>query len=41
LIRRAEVRNILLNIPHMIIGGVILFLAYRGRANVPVGAAVA
>ena len=27
--------NILLNIPHVIISSIMLFLAYRGRTNVP------
>jgi hypothetical protein len=27
--------NVLLNIPHVIISGIMLFLAYRGRMNVP------
>jgi hypothetical protein len=33
--------NIGLNIPHVIISGIMLWLAYRGRANVPHTAAVA
>jgi hypothetical protein len=32
--------NIGLNIPHVIISGIMLWLAYRGRANVPSAAAV-
>jgi hypothetical protein len=32
--------NVLLNIPHVIISGIMLFLAYRGRMNVPATAAV-
>lgn len=27
--------NVLLNLPHVVISSVMLFLAYRGRANVP------
>ena len=33
--------NVLLNIPHVIISGIMLFLAYRGRANVPATPAAA
>ena len=33
--------NILLNIPHVIISSIMLFLAYRGRTNVPATPAVA
>ena len=33
--------NVLLNIPHVIISGIMLYLAYRGRANVPATPAVA
>ena len=32
--------NIGLNIPHVIISGIMLWLAYRGRSNVPSAAAV-
>jgi hypothetical protein len=33
--------NLGLNIPHVIISGLMLWLAYRGRSNVPKGAVVA
>jgi hypothetical protein len=33
--------NIGLNLPHVVISGIMLWLAYRGRANVPRAAAVA
>ena len=33
--------NVLLNIPHVIISGIMLYLAYRGRTNVPATPAVA
>ncbi len=32
--------NVLLNIPHVIISGIMLYLAYRGRTSVPAAAPV-
>ena len=33
--------NVLLNLPHVVISSIMLFLAYRGRTNVPATVAVA